>query len=170
MSASIVLREATPEDAAELLALKLQLDTESQFMMFEPGERNTTVEEMRAEIEADSSGDRGVAIVAVVDGRIVGYVGIERGAFRRIRHVGYIVAGVLREFGGQGIGTQLFVAAESWARAHGILRLELTVMAHNTAGVRLYQRSGFTIEGTRTSAMLVDGKLVDEFYMAKLLT
>ena len=51
----------------------------------------------------------------------------------------------------------------------GVTRLELTVECHNEAARRLYQKSGFQIEGVRQKSMLVDGRFIDEYYMAKLL-
>ena len=48
----------------------------------------------------------------------------------------------------------------------GIKRLELTVHTANARAVDLYQRSGFEIEGTRRSSMLVDGVYTDEYLMS----
>jgi RimJ/RimL family protein N-acetyltransferase len=48
-------------------------------------------------------------------------------------------------------------------------RLELTVQEHNQAGIRLYRKMGFQVEGTRRRAMRVDDRWVDELYMAKLV-
>ena len=42
-------------------------------------------------------------------------------------------------------------------------------MAHNQRASGLYERMGFTVEGRRRECLLVDGTLVDELYMAKLL-
>ena len=39
----------------------------------------------------------------------------------------------------------------------------------NHVARHLYERMGFTVEGLRKSAMLVDGHLVDEYYMVRLL-
>jgi RimJ/RimL family protein N-acetyltransferase len=58
---------------------------------------------------------------------------------------------------------------EDWSREKGIHRLELTVMAHNTNAIGLYQKVGFQIEGTKKGSLFVDGQYVDEYYMAKLL-
>jgi len=58
---------------------------------------------------------------------------------------------------------------EEWAQQHHIHRLELTVMAHNNAGVALYKKQGFEIEGTKRHSLLINGQYVDEFYMSKLL-
>jgi len=48
-------------------------------------------------------------------------------------------------------------------------RLELTVMAHNHRAASLYQRMGFSVEGPRTQCLLIDGRFVDELYMAVIL-
>ena len=47
--------------------------------------------------------------------------------------------------------------------------LELTVMTHNTAGIALYKKQGFAIEGTKRHSLLINGQFIDEFYMSKLL-
>ena len=91
------------------------------------------------------------------------------GEYQRNRATAYIVVGVLQAFGGRGIGAQLFTAAETWAKAQHIHRLELTVMTHNTRAIRLYQKMGFVIEGTRRDSLCIDGIHVDEYFMSKLL-
>ena len=42
-------------------------------------------------------------------------------------------------------------------------------MTHNEAGIALYRRRGFEIEGTKKHSLLVGGRYVDEYYMARLL-
>jgi len=63
----------------------------------------------------------------------------------------------------------LFRALEAWADSHDLHRLELTVMCHNERAVRLYQNLGYKIEGIRQDSLWVNGRYVDEYYMAKLL-
>ena len=70
----------------------------------------------------------------------------------------------------QGAGTALFEALEDWARASGVVRLELTVEGANSAARELYEKRGFVIEGLRQRSMRVNGEYVDEYYMAKLLS
>jgi len=86
-----------------------------------------------------------------------------------IAPISYIIIGILQEFTGQGIGGQLFTALEEWAHQTSITRLELTVMTHNKAGLALYKKRGFEIEGTKKHSLLVNGHYADEYYMAKLL-
>ena len=156
------------DDAATLLKLSLQLDTESTFMMLEPGERTTTIAEQSARLAGILKGG-GTVIVAEHDGTLVGYLGVFRGKYRRNQHSAELVVGVLQAYAGQGIGTRLFETLETWAMANGIHRLELTVQAHIAAAVGLYKKVSFTIEGTRHHSMHIDGTFVDEYTMAKLL-
>jgi RimJ/RimL family protein N-acetyltransferase len=63
----------------------------------------------------------------------------------------------------------LLAEAKQWAAAHGVHRLELTVMAHNHRAVGLYERMGFSVEGRRAQCLVIDGRFVDELYMAVIL-
>jgi RimJ/RimL family protein N-acetyltransferase len=165
-SPTISIRAAGPDDAAAVLDLRLQLDRETTFMMFEPGERTATIDDQRAEL---SGRDNATLLVADTGDQLAGLLEIDGGIFRRNRHSAGLVIGVLQEFAGQGIGTRLFDAADTWAQQHGIHRLELTVMTHNEAAIALYTRRGFQIEGTRRHSLHVNGQYVDEYLMAKLL-
>jgi RimJ/RimL family protein N-acetyltransferase len=162
-------RDINIEDADRILDLCLTLDDESDYMMYERGERTTTVDAERERIRAIREAPNQTIIVAASGDALVGYIGLYGGEFRRTRHVAWIVAGVRASHSGQGIGSALFRAGEAWALDAGITRLELTVMTHNAAAVRLYDRRGFMIEGTRRNAMFVNGRAVDEYYMGKLL-
>jgi len=168
--AQVKIREIQPSDAGAYLALCLRLDAESTLMMYEPGERASSEEVMRRSIDRMEASGNQTVLLAEVDGAIAGYVGVYGGEFRRDRHCGYLVTGVLQAYARQGIGTQLFAAAEVWAKAHRLLRLELTVQQRNQAAVKLYQKMGFLIEGERTASMMIDGQLIDEYYMGKVLS
>jgi RimJ/RimL family protein N-acetyltransferase len=165
----VIIRTIRVSDAEQFLNLCKKLDTETQFMMLEPGERTTTVEEQQAQIERLLSKENRAIFVAEHDGQLVGYLAALGGEFKRNKHSVQIVIGILQDFTGQGIGTQLFLALEDWAHRQHIHRLELTVMTHNKAGIALYKKQGFEIEGMKRHSMLVNGHYVDEFYMAKLL-
>ena len=43
----------------------------------------------------------------------------------------------------------MFEALEEWANQKSIHRLELTVITYNTAGIALYKKMGFEIEGKK---------------------
>ncbi len=165
----MIIRMVRLEDAAQLLALRRQLDSETQYMLFEPGERTDNVDAQRQQLEEVLSRTNQMVFVAEDNGKLVGYLGAIGGNARRTRHTVEIVIGILKDFTGQGIGTQLFTAMEQWARQQHLHRLELGVMTPNAAGIALYKKQGFEIEGTRREAYLVNGQYVDEYYMAKIL-
>ncbi len=164
----MLIRQIQREDAEQLMHLKLLIDQETHFMLFEPNERKTTVEEQRQQIESTLA-KGGMIFVVEHEQQLIGYLGATSYALYRIRHSVTLVIGVVQAFTGQGIGTHLFVVMEGWARKKRLHRLELTVMTDNVAGLALYKKRGFTIEGTRKDAYIVNGQYVDEYMMAKLL-
>jgi RimJ/RimL family protein N-acetyltransferase len=168
-AAAVAIRMATPRDAGPLLALKRVLDHETRFMLLEPDERTTTESEAAAQLRSTAARPNSVVLVADVKGELVGYVEASGGVFRRNRHTAYVVIGIRQSHAGQGIGGRLLGELERWARATGVLRLELTVMTNNERAVGLYRKSGYQIEGTRRAALLVDDELVDELWMARLV-
>ncbi|MBX3060722.1 MAG: GNAT family N-acetyltransferase [Anaerolineae bacterium] len=165
----VQIREIAESDAANFLALCQQLDRETQFMLLEPDERVITPTEQQTYLAAILATDYHTIFVAENDGRLVGYLEAEGGVYRRNRHCAHIVIGILQTFAGQGIGVRLFAELEVWAHRQKIHRLELTVMAHNERAIRLYQKVGFEIEGTKRHSLYVNDAYVDEFYMVKLL-
>ncbi len=164
-----IIREITEADAEAYLRLARQIDAETRFMMYEPGERRTTVEEQAERIRALRATDNQTMLVVEDAGQLVGYLGAVGGFHRRDHHSVHIFLGLLEAYTGQGLGRRLFEEVEKWARARGLHRLELTVMPHNARGLALYQKMGFEIEGTKKHSLRVEGVYVDEICMGKLL-
>lgn len=164
-----VIREIEIEDASSFLQLSKQLDEETKFMLYEPGERKTTAEQQEKMIHRFIENEYATIFVAVEDERIVGFILVNGNNIQRKRHVATIVIGILQEYNGRGIGTRLFKEVEKWAKLHDVWRLELTVMAHNTRAQALYKKAGFEKEGVKKAALIIDGKGIDEYEMAKLL-
>ncbi|MCM3782773.1 GNAT family N-acetyltransferase [Neobacillus mesonae] len=163
------IREVQIQDADQLFKLNHELDRETEFMLYEPGERKATVESQEKRIKGMLESGHSTILVAVDEGRIIGHLGIIGSELMRKKHTAYVVIGILHRFTGRGIGKQLFQAMEKWCREHEIHRIELTVMAHNVAAVGLYQKMGFDIEGTKHHSLVVNGVYIDEYYMAKLI-
>jgi RimJ/RimL family protein N-acetyltransferase len=166
----ITIRQVTVEDAAAYLSLRTQLDTETKFMMLEPGERQITIEQERERLTALLATDNSMVFLAESDGEPIGFLWANGGMFRRNHHNVHIVIGIRAAYTNQGIGTRLFQVCEVWARERGLHRLELTVMTNNPLGIALYKKTGFQIEGTALDALRVDGQYVDLHTMSKLLT
>ncbi len=107
-------------------------------------------------------------LVAVVDEQVIGQLGLERDSGRR-GHVARLGMMVHADYQGGGVGRALMEAAidlaENWLN---ISRIELEVYTDNTAGIALYQKFGFEIEGTLRAYAFRDGQFVDSYMMARL--
>ena len=161
------IRKIKMEDANSYLEMLLNLDKETKFMMFEPEERSNSIDIARRKIENTIKGDN-LILVATEGTEIIGFLSVERGVPRRIRHTGYVVVGIREKYRGMGIGSKLFSELDKWARENNLTRLELTVVSSNIVAKHLYEKNGFEIEGIKRKSVLVDGKYLDEFYMAKI--
>lgn len=166
----VTIRPIRVEDAEAYLNLACALDHETKFMMYEPGERTTSVDEQRKRIQTVLASGNGLIFVAEAEtGDLVGLLGAIGGTARRSRETVHIFVGVRQAYAGQGIGRRLFEAMQTWAQAWGAHRLELTVMAHNQRALALYQKLGFVIEGRLRDALKIDGTYIDEYTMCKIL-
>lgn len=164
----MTIRKVEMEDAEAFLSMLKQLDSETKNMMYEPGERKTSIDEMRSNI-LNMAAFNSLLLVAQEDEKMVGFLSAERGFANRIRHSAYVVIGILKDYQCKGVGTKLFQELIDWARSNNITRLELTVAVHNESAINLYKKMGFKIEGLKEKSLIVDGRYVDEYYMAKIL-
>jgi L-phenylalanine/L-methionine N-acetyltransferase len=109
------------------------------------------------------------SLVAELDGRVVGVLGLHVEANPRRRHCASIGMGVHDRFQGRGVGSALMAAitdlADNWL---GLRRIELTVYADNAPAVHLYEKFGFAVEGTLRDFALRNGAYVDAYAMARL--
>lgn len=166
----MLIREVKPEDAESFNWLMKQVETEADFMLMEPGERKGSSEQQRKWLERmDKESNSTVLVAEQEGGQLVGYLAVIGGDTRRTKHSAYLVIGILKEYTGRGIGTKLFQRLEEWAITHNILRLELTVVTQNEAGVSLYKKMGFEIEGIKGNSLMKDDTLFDQYFMSKLL-
>lgn len=161
-------RSLSPDEAARFWELMNQLDYETKYMLYEPGERTRDYSRVEALIR-NAAEDYDFLLVAECNNKLVGYISAQKGNLRRISHSAYIVTGILKDYRGKGIGTEFFKRLNIWAEEKEVTRLELTVICENEIAKHLYEKNGFEIEGIKRKSVLVDGEYLDEFYMAKII-
>jgi L-amino acid N-acyltransferase YncA len=167
--AGVRFRAAGPGDAAGLVALTRALDQETRFMVPGPGGRTEGPGDVAAGLDQVARAGNSVVVVAESAGQLAGYAEARGGRSARNRATAHVVIGVLAAARGRGVGTGLLGELTRCAPAHGIRRLELTVMAHNQRAKDLCQRMGCTVEGRRRECHAVGGRLAGELYMGLLL-
>jgi len=108
-------------------------------------------------------------LVAVVDGKAVGSVGLHRQTPHRRSHAAGVGMAVHDAYAGRGVGSAMMSAvvdlAEKW---WNIRRLELDVYADNHRAIALYERFGFEREGLHRAYAWRDGAFVDSLSMARV--
>lgn len=101
---------------------------------------------------------------------IVGQLGLQTFPNRpRRKHAGAVGMAVHDEWQGRGAGTALLSAAidlaDNWL---GLTRLELDVFTDNGRAIALYEKFGFSVEGTLRRFAFRGGAYVDAYLMARL--
>lgn len=108
-------------------------------------------------------------LVAELEGKVVGQLGMQVCQNPRRRHVAELGMGVREEYQGQGIGSALLRAAlemaDNWLN---IRRVELTVYPTNEAAIALYERFGFEVEAELTDYAFQYGNYVNVLAMARI--
>jgi len=164
----MIIRKIKEDDATRFLELQKSVD-QSGFMLFEPGERQWTVEQQQQSINRILSEENSIIFVAEENQQLAGFIVGLGSQLIRNKHSAYLVLGVHEDFRGKGVATQLFQQIFNWAKERGITRLGLTVIKTNEKAIRLYKKMGFEIEGEKVHSLIIDGKAVNEYYMYKLI-
>lgn len=107
-------------------------------------------------------------LVAEVDNTVVGQLGLMLETGRR-SHVARLGMMVHEQYQGMGIGSTLMKAAidlaDNWLN---VSRIELEVYTDNVAGIALYRKFGFEIEGTARDFAFANGHYIDAHIMARI--
>lgn len=165
---SVEIRHARPRDAAQLVELARAVGSEPDGWLITDGAWRTVSEERRHLRSARHSPHH--CILVAEDGRgIVGRLSIARNPHPACAHVADIGLMVAQGARRQGVGGALLAAAERWAAAAGVTKIELHVFPHNDAALALYERAGYRREGYRQGQFRRAGGLVDAILMAKII-
>ena len=115
-------------------------------------------------------GPRHPVLVAEAGGSIAGWASLNtfnaRPAYQYVADLSIYLA---RPWRGKGLGARLLSPLIPLAHELGYHKIVLSAFPTNTAGMRLYQRQGFTTVGMYKEMGLLDGRWVDTIIMEKLL-
>ena len=161
------LRPPRPTDAAPLHTLVADTLAEGRWFLRHPAELDPSPDALVASLEDPAR--HAVVVVATLGGAVVGLATVSRNPLRRCRHVGGLELRVASAHRGAGIGRALLARAHALAEADPDLqRLCLQVFADNPRAVRLYEATGYRVEGRlRGEVREEDGTLRDVVLMAR---
>lgn len=167
----IIFRSITPDDAETFLKFREQVPHDSTHTMQYVGMQFPSVEETAKRL-ATQQDDKVILNIGAFDGeKVIGYLNfrMQNPEHPWVQHLGQFGMMVLKEYWGHGIGKKLLELQEVHARNHGITRIEAMVRVKNDRGVKLYEHSGYKIEGTRKQGAKINGESHDEYFIAKIL-
>jgi len=161
--ADITFRPPVLEDAASLHAFSID-PLVGQFTLRLPSRE---LEESKSRLQNPPPGLHGLH--AVYQQEVVGWVYLFHDQKPRQMHTGSVAIAVHPRFWGLGVGTRLMEmildVADNWLN---LKRVELDVNTDNLPAVRLYEKLGFEVEGTRRMHVYGNGRWADSHIMSRI--
>lgn len=162
------IRRIEEKDSAELVALWAKMGGESDNLTFGIDDYYFTEDQQRSFISNIKEKDNCLYIAAIVDNKIIGTLSFITSPRKRIEHRGDIGIGVLKEYWGTGVGSNLMDYFFRWAYSRDVIKkAELQVREDNIAAINLYMKWGFKIEGRISRGICVKGQFYDLYSMGK---
>ena len=150
-----VLRNGEYGDGEVGLDFFCRTHAQTEFLLTYADESTMTIEDFSKRLEEQTESERGIEMLADIDGELVGMAGIEPvGTHEKVRHRAEFGITVDREHWGKGIGRVLANACVECARRAGFLQLELDVVADNERAIALYESMGFVEWGRNPRGFL----------------
>ena len=97
---------------------------------------------------------------------MVGWVHIDANETEKLDHTAELTVGVLAEYRGRSIGSELLARGVEWAADHGIEKIYNSLPATNDRGMEFLEDHGWETEAVRADHYRLDGDYVDEVMMA----
>lgn len=162
MSSEIIIRHTEPKDVNDIY----ELQKGERFVWGTLRSPYPSIYQVQKQVE--NPADHIVSLVAEIDGKVVGRLGLTTFSRPRRKHAGGLGMGVHDDYAGRGVGSALMEAAidaaDNWLN---ITRLELDVFVDNTAAIGLYKKYGFVDEGVKRAYAFRAGEYVDTMNMAR---
>ncbi|MCT4595862.1 MAG: GNAT family N-acetyltransferase [Anaeromicrobium sp.] len=162
----IIVRSAEINDASDLINIVPILDRETDYMLRTEGEFKCTLEEEENIIKRKLENKNDLFLVATINEKIVGTLGLSGNSLYRINHICEFGMGVLKDYWGKGVGNSLIKTMIDWTKENNIRRIELKAVSKNHRAIELYKKFGFEIEGTLKGDHRIGNEYVDSYTMA----
>ena len=157
-----LVRPAGPDDAAAVARLRGAVTAEGRWLLADTGPGETEVHLQLASLLHGG----GLSLALEVDGEVVGECSVSR---RRgpEQHVGELSIAIAEGHRERGLGSTLLQVAVDWARAVGLRKLVLAVLAGNDRAVAAYRSAGFREEGVLRGQVHARGEDLDLVLMGR---
>ncbi len=137
---SLIIRQATIQDISDLVGLLRELFSVEKDFEFNPGKQKKGLDLLISRPVTPSR-----ILVACDKGRCIGMVTAQIVVSTAEGAKSALIEDmvVLKDYRGNGIGSRLLSAMESWCRGCGISRMQLLADKNNPAAARFYKKKGW---------------------------
>ena len=168
---TVVLRNARPEDSANLIKYLKATSAETPYLIREPEEITITEEKEKQFIRDKMDAERELMLLAFIDGKHIGNCSLMSIApYKRYSHRCDVAIALYKDYCGFGIGQAMLKTVLDVAKSVGYEQAELEVMAENKDAIAMYEKMGFEKFGTFPDNMKYsDGSYMDANWMMRRL-
>ncbi|MGE5676976.1 MAG: GNAT family N-acetyltransferase, partial [Pseudomonadota bacterium] len=153
-------------DGEALIEYVESISCESDNLTFGPGEFKATVEQEESFLEHMAGQENAIYLIAHNGKKIIGSLNFSGGPRPRIAHTGEFGVSVLKDYWGNGLGTELVEYLIEWCReGKAIRKINLRVRTDNHNAIHVYKKLGFVEEGTITRELCINGSFYDMLAM-----
>lgn len=168
---TIVLRNAVPKDADDLIRYLKVTSTETPFLIREPDEITLTHEQEVSFINHCLYSSKSLMLIAISNGKHVGNCSLNPVSnYKRNSHRCEVAIALYQEYCGYGIGKCMLEKVLEVAKEVGFEQAELEVVSDNKNAIALYEKLGFKKYGSLPDQMkYTNGQYASIDWMMKKL-
>lgn len=165
----VEIREIKVSDAAKAIEYMKIVNTETKNLTREPDEFQMTLEQEEKFLEQAVGSEDNFIYTVWKEDELIAMTGIHGSSLKRLKHKVNLGISILLKYHNQGLGTKLMELLVEKAKELGKTKVELDVRADNPNAIKVYERTGFVIEGVRKNGFYVDGEYIDLVLMGRTL-
>ena len=159
----VTIRAARQEDLSGIVGAMRQVVEEMTYI-----EAETVADELDHEnvLLRRNEYESRLFFVATVDNEVVGWAHLHLPNLEKLSHTAELTVGVLEEYRGLGVGSQLLDRALEWAQSQGHEKVYQTVPSSNEAAIEFFEDRGWIVEAVREDHYKLEDEYIDEVMMA----
>ena len=117
MEYELLIREAEPSDAAELVTFLNRVSVETDFTSLDRNGILMTDTEMELFLDKQAHSENQITLLALLNDEIAGLVNITADQRKRVRHIGDLFIVIGKKYWNNGLGSLLLEEVIEWAQA-----------------------------------------------------
>ncbi len=163
---SVLLREAVPADAGELVdAVRSAADERSLVM----SEKRSRKENDEAAYITALNRDKNLLLVAVIEGRVIGGLAVlqaDEGKREKTAQICHVGLHIVREYREQRIGLRMLQYAVDWVRQKDYKKIEASIFTLNKRSLGLFKKFGFIEDKNCLKQFRIGSEYIEEVCMS----